>query len=204
MAPDKKAPLLTDDVIRLVATRNSDTTIGARNRTLLRVGFMGAFRRAELARLPSTTSNVAPKVSPCTSGAAKSTKKAADPKFLSQPPTESSAQSKLSTTGAPSDASTMDRYSDQLTGTATSANAASPPPLSRSSSNELHSPRDSIGASSRDTHSVRDTSPKRSATTPLTSKSSARRIIRAPTASSATSAKRTYSGTPRLGDSISS
>lgn len=51
MAPDKKSPLLTDDVLRLVATCDTDAMIGARDRALLLVGFMGAFRRSELVAL---------------------------------------------------------------------------------------------------------------------------------------------------------
>ncbi len=51
MAPEQKAPLLTDDILALVATCDPDSLAGARDRALLLVGFMGAFRRSELAGL---------------------------------------------------------------------------------------------------------------------------------------------------------
>ena len=51
MAPVQKSPLLTDDVLALVATCDADTLAGVRDRALLLVGYMGAFRRSELAAL---------------------------------------------------------------------------------------------------------------------------------------------------------
>lgn len=51
MAPAQKAPLLTADVLALVATCDPATLAGARDRALLLVGYMGAFRRSELAGL---------------------------------------------------------------------------------------------------------------------------------------------------------
>ncbi len=42
---------LTDDVLALVATCDPDTLAGVRDRALLLVGYMGAFRRSELAAL---------------------------------------------------------------------------------------------------------------------------------------------------------
>ncbi len=51
MAPEQKAPLLTSDVLALVETCDPSTLAGARDRTLLLVGYMGAFRRSELVAL---------------------------------------------------------------------------------------------------------------------------------------------------------
>ena len=51
MAPDQKSPLLTDDVVALVDTCDPGSLAGARDRALLLVGFMGAFRRSELVAL---------------------------------------------------------------------------------------------------------------------------------------------------------
>lgn len=50
MAPEQKAALLTADVLALVGTC-PDTLAGRRDRALLLVGFMGAFRRSELVAL---------------------------------------------------------------------------------------------------------------------------------------------------------
>lgn len=49
MAPDQKAPLLTDDVLALVGRLDVTTLAGARDKALLLAGYMGAFRRSELA-----------------------------------------------------------------------------------------------------------------------------------------------------------
>jgi len=51
MAAEQKSPLLTDDVLALVASYAPDSLAGARDRALLLVGFMGAFRRSELVAL---------------------------------------------------------------------------------------------------------------------------------------------------------
>ncbi len=51
MAPEQKAPLLTADVLALVATCPPGTLAGARDRAILLVGYMGAFRRSELVAL---------------------------------------------------------------------------------------------------------------------------------------------------------
>lgn len=51
MAPEQKSPLLTGDVLALVATCDASTLAGARDRALLLVGYMGAFRRSELVAL---------------------------------------------------------------------------------------------------------------------------------------------------------
>lgn len=50
VAPKGKAPLLTPDVVRMVATLPKDLG-GVRDRALLLVGFAGAFRRSELVGL---------------------------------------------------------------------------------------------------------------------------------------------------------
>jgi site-specific recombinase XerD len=49
-APAQKAPVLRDDIRRMVAVQ-PDTLAGLRNRALLLVGFAGAFRRSELTGL---------------------------------------------------------------------------------------------------------------------------------------------------------
>jgi len=51
MAPTQKAPALTADVRRMVATCPEDTRAGARDRALLLLGFAGGFRRSELVAL---------------------------------------------------------------------------------------------------------------------------------------------------------
>ncbi|MDQ6839282.1 MAG: integrase, partial [Actinomycetota bacterium] len=51
MAPAQKSPLLTVDVLALVATCSSASLADVRDRALLLVGYMGAFRRSELAGL---------------------------------------------------------------------------------------------------------------------------------------------------------
>ncbi len=51
MAPVQKSPLLTADVLALLSTCDPDTLAGVRDRALLLVGFMGAFRRSELSAL---------------------------------------------------------------------------------------------------------------------------------------------------------
>jgi integrase len=48
MAPEQKSPLLTSDVLELVATCDPIDLAGSRDRALLLVGYMGAFRRSEL------------------------------------------------------------------------------------------------------------------------------------------------------------
>lgn len=50
-ATKQAAPLLTNDVSRMVAAISTDTLIGLRDRALLLVGFAGAFRASELGTL---------------------------------------------------------------------------------------------------------------------------------------------------------
>ena len=50
-APAQKAPLLTNELRRLLATCDSATRAGLRDRALLLVGFAGGFRRSELVAL---------------------------------------------------------------------------------------------------------------------------------------------------------
>ncbi len=51
MAPEQKSPLLTADVLALVENCDPSTFAGSRDRALLLVGYMGAFRRSELVSL---------------------------------------------------------------------------------------------------------------------------------------------------------
>jgi integrase len=51
VAPNRKAPLLTDDLARALEAIDGDSMIELRDRALLLVGFGGALRRSELAAL---------------------------------------------------------------------------------------------------------------------------------------------------------
>lgn len=51
VAPQQKAPVMTHDLRRMIATVDLGRLIGLRDRALLLVGFAGAFRRSELVSL---------------------------------------------------------------------------------------------------------------------------------------------------------
>jgi integrase len=51
MAPHQKAPTMTPELRRMVATCPEHTLAGRRDRTVLLLGFAGGFRRSELVAL---------------------------------------------------------------------------------------------------------------------------------------------------------
>lgn len=59
--PTQKAPLLRDDLIRMLVAIETDTLKGRRDRALLLLGFAGALRRSELAGLRVSDMTITPR-----------------------------------------------------------------------------------------------------------------------------------------------